>query len=144
MHHLIVCFFLFVCLFCLGFSRTTHNTVFVTPVVEHWLEREIIQRVLHERSILRTISLRSYLGVTSCSLSMNIICLKSLEAVYSVLYDWCNKGRGMCYTVCGMVHIKVPLLLIGKSSPCGGRGFPLSLSEWHFTLCVILSVRWCI
>ena len=23
-----------------------------------------------------------------------------------VLRDWCNKGRGMCYPVCGMVHIK--------------------------------------
>ena len=32
-----------------------------------------------------------------------------------VLHDWCNKGRGMCYPVCGMVHIKEPLLLIGKS-----------------------------
>ena len=42
-----------------------------------------------------------------------------------VLHDWCNKGRGMCYPVCGMVHIKEPLLLIGKSSPCGGSGFPL-------------------
>ena len=50
-----------------------------------------------------------------------------------VLHDWCNKGRGMCYSVCGMVHIKEPLLLIGKSSPCGGSGFPLSLSEWSFT-----------
>ena len=47
-----------------------------------------------------------------------------------VLHDWCNKGHGMYYLVCGMVHIKEPLLLIGKSSPCGGSGFPLSLSEW--------------
>ena len=39
-----------------------------------------------------------------------------------VLYDWCNKDRGMCYPVCGMVHIKEPLLLIGMSSPCGGSG----------------------
>ena len=52
-----------------------------------------------------------------------------------MLHDWCNKGRGMCYPVCGMVHIKEPLLLIGKSSPCGGSGFPLSLSEWSFTIC---------
>ena len=43
-------------------------------------------------------------------------------------------GRGMCYPVCGMMHIKQPLLLIGKSSSCGGSGFPLSLSEWSFTL----------
>ena len=52
-----------------------------------------------------------------------------------VLHHWCNKGRGMCYPVCGMVHIKEPLLLIGKSSLCGGSGFPLSLSECSFTIC---------
>ena len=40
------------------------------------------------------------------------------------------------YPVYGMVHIKEPLLLIGKSSPCGSSGFPLSLSEWSFTICL--------
>ena len=40
----------------------------------------------------------------------------------------------MCYPVCGMVRIKDPLLLIGKSSPCGGSGFPLLLIEWSFTI----------
>ena len=29
-----------------------------------------------------------------------------------VLHDWCNKGCGMCYPVCGMVRLKEPLLLI--------------------------------
>ena len=53
-----------------------------------------------------------------------------------VLHDWCNKGRGMCYPVCGMVHIKEPLLLINKSSLCGGSGFPFSLSEWSLTICL--------
>ena len=48
----------------------------------------------------------------------------------------CIEGCGMCYPVCGMVHIKEPLLLIRKSSPCGGSGFPLSLSEWFFTISV--------
>ena len=43
-----------------------------------------------------------------------------------VFQNWCNKGRGICYPVCGMVHIKESLLLIGKSSPCGGSGFPLN------------------
>ena len=47
-----------------------------------------------------------------------------------------NKGRGMCYPVCGMVHIKEPLLLIDKSSLCGGSGFPFSLSEWSFAICL--------
>ena len=53
-----------------------------------------------------------------------------------VLHDWCNKGRGMCYPVCGMVHIKEPLLLIDKSSLCGGSWFPFSLSEWSLTICL--------
>ena len=35
--------------------------------------------------------------------------------------------RGMCYAVCGIVHIKEPLLLIGKSRPF--------LSVWSFTIC---------
>ena len=52
-----------------------------------------------------------------------------------VIHGWCNKGRGMCYPVCGMVHIKEPLLLIGKSSLCGGSGFPISLSQWSFIIC---------
>ena len=51
-------------------------------------------------------------------------------------HDWCNKGRGMCYPVCGMMHIKEPLLLIDKSSLCGGNRFPFSLSEWSFTICL--------
>ena len=39
-------------------------------------------------------------------------------------------GPSMCYPVCGMVHIKVPLLQIEKSSPCSGSSrFPLLLSE---------------
>ena len=58
-------------------------------------------------------------------------------AIQPVLHDWCNKGRGMCYPVCRMVHIKEPLLLIGKSSLCGGGRFPLSLSEWFFTICLM-------
>ena len=53
-----------------------------------------------------------------------------------VLHDWCSKGGGMCYPVCGMMHIKELLLLIGKSSSCGGSGFSFSLLEWSFTLCL--------
>ena len=44
---------------------------------------------------------------------------------------------GMCYPVCGMVHIKEPLLLIDKSSLCGGSRFPFSLSEWSLTICLM-------
>ena len=45
-----------------------------------------------------------------------------------VFHNWCNKGYGKYYPVCGMVHIKDHLLLTGKYSPCsGGNGFPLYL-----------------
>ena len=51
-----------------------------------------------------------------------------------VLHDLCNKSHGMCYPVSGMMHIKEPLLLIGKNSPGGGSEFPLT--EWSFTRCL--------
>ena len=52
---------------------------------------------------------------------------------------WCNKSRGLYYPICGMMYVKEPLLLFGKSSPWGGSGFPLSLSEWSFTICLMPS-----
>ena len=42
----------------------------------------------------------------------------------------------VCVILSVMMHIKEPLLLIAKSSPCDGSGFPLSLSEWSFTICL--------
>ena len=48
-------------------DRMTHTTAFLTPVVEHWLEREIAQWIHHEGSIHRTMSERSYHGATSRS-----------------------------------------------------------------------------
>ena len=49
-----------------------------------------------------------------------------------VLHDWCNKA-----VVCVILSIKEPLLLIGKISPCGSSGFPLSLSEWSSAICLM-------
>ena len=81
---------------------------------------------------LRGKSVRSWCNKSSDrSFTVNPLDYFSLQPVS---HDWCNKGRGMCYPVCGMMHIKEPLLLIGKSSLCGGSGFPLSLSEWFFTI----------
>ena len=54
-----------------------------------------------------------------------------------VLHSWCSKGRGMCYSVCGMVHIKDSLLLIEKSSPYSGwSGFTISYLNCHLSLCL--------
>ena len=36
------------------------------------------------------------------------------------IHDWYSRGCGTCYPVCGMMHIKDPLLQIKKSSPYSG------------------------
>ena len=54
-------------------DRIIHTTAFVTPVVEHWLEREIAQWIHPMKDIRidptthRTMSERSYHGATSRS-----------------------------------------------------------------------------
>ena len=106
-------------------DRITHATDFVTPVVEHWLEQEIAQWVHSMKdhpTTHRTMSERSYHGGTSRTDIRHIFSCwfvvkhsfihLSYFSFQPVLHDWCNKGRGMCYSVCGMVHIKEPLLLI--------------------------------
>ena len=50
-----------------------------------------------------------------------------------VLHNWCNKGHGMYYPVYGIVHIKEPLLLIGKSNPCSDSNrFPLYQGSFSY------------
>ena len=46
-----------------------------------------------------------------------------------VVDNWSIKGCGICGPVFEKVHIKDPLLLIEKSSPCGGNGFPLEICQ---------------
>ena len=65
----------------------------------------------------------------------NMAAKASLENIMQEWYAKCPKskylshvgfikGRGMYCSVYGKVHIKHPLLLIEKSSLCGGSGFP--------------------
>ena len=52
-------------------DRITHTTAFVTPVVEHWLEREMAQWVHHiDPTTHCTMSERSYHGATSRSIEV--------------------------------------------------------------------------
>ena len=37
-----------------------------------------------------------------------------------VLHEWCKKSLCMCYPVCGMVHIKELLMLIGNVVAAAG------------------------
>ena len=47
----------------------------------------------------------------------------------------------MCYAICGIVHIKDPMLLsmlLGKSSTCSGNSkFYVLLHVWFFTICPV-------
>ena len=52
-----------------------------------------------------------------------------------VLHDGVTKVM-VCAVLSGVVYIKEPLLLIGKSSPSGGSVLPRLLSEWAFTICL--------
>ena len=54
-----------------------------------------------------------------------------LNTFYLWIYGVKTYGKGL------LRHIKEPLLLIGKSSLCGGSGFSLSLSEWSLTICLM-------
>ena len=52
----------FICIIpqiCIIPDRITHTTAFVTPVLEHWLQREIAQWVHHGGSIRRPIALQN-------------------------------------------------------------------------------------
>ena len=67
-------------------------------------------------------------GVMGCRIDPSWVDPLSYFSFQPMPYDWCNKGRGMFYAVCEMMHKIKLLLLFRKSSPCGGSGNPLYLS----------------
>ena len=58
---------------------------------------------------------------------LNMVDPLSYISFQPVLHNWCNKGSGVCYPVCGMVHIKESLLLIRKNGPYVISGFPSAI-----------------
>ena len=81
-------------------DRRTHTTAFVTPVVEHWLEREIAQLVHtmedrsddpshHERTLLP----RSYISLQFITVSVNqinVLCVSVLSHVWNMFGATCS------------------------------------------------------
>ena len=65
-------------------------------------------------------------------------CPLSYFSFQPLMHDWCNKDRGICYHVCGMVHIKESLLLIGKI-PDRGPGVRYNSLLW---MCTLNSLTW--
>ena len=89
------------------------------PIIISWtlcvVERDVAQWIACQplkRSVVGSI----FLSGPSCSLGY--------FPFQPVVHNWFIKGRGMYCSVYGKVHIKDPLLLIEKSSLCGGSGFP--------------------
>ena len=77
------------------------------------------------RSWCDGLSDRSFMGWTHWAISRSSQCSAT------------GVTKAVICAVCGMVHIKEPLLLIGKSSLCGGSGLSFSLSEWSLTICLM-------
>ena len=69
------------------------------------------------------------LPTVMCVMMLHILSYFSFQPMFL------NKGRGMCYPVCGVVHITDPLLLNEKrSSSSGICQFPLSSSHVHISI----------
>ena len=80
------------------------------------------------------------------------------QSFQPVLHDWCNKGHGMCYPVCGMVHACCYSKRVAREVAAAASRSP---SLWSLTqypnrssqcsttgvtkamVCVILCVGWC-
>ena len=105
---LIKCLIIFLFLFTLSFSFSLSLSLYIYISLS-----------------LRGKSIRSlYGGSSDWSFMVDLL---SYFSFHPVLHDWCNKGCGMCYPVCGMMPMKKPLLLIRKNSLCGGSRFPLTI-----------------
>ena len=107
-------------------TRNIHRTCMLVTCVKIHSDHMLISPLLcgaRCRSVVRVSLDRSFVGWTHWAISCSSQCSTT--------------GCGMWYPVCGMVHIKEPLMLIGKSSLCGGSRFPFSLSEWSLTICLM-------
>ena len=113
----------------LGFWCPRLVLVLVVGPLGFWCPRLVLELVF----VLRGKSVRSW-------------CDGSLDRSFMEWTHWAISRSSQCSTtgvtkamVCVILwdmHIKEPLLLIETSSPCGSSGFPLSLSEWSFTICL--------
>ena len=69
------------------------------------------------------------------------ICRLGYFPIQPVVHNWSIKGCGMCSPVCEKVHMKDPLLLIGKSSLYGDSRFHLK-KYVTVTICLTSNNLW--
>ena len=70
-------------------DRITHTTAFVTPVVEHWLEREIAQWVIITRTILQLLQLVVVMVVVVVTAA--IVVLMVVEVVVFLIFVYITR-----------------------------------------------------
>ena len=119
-------------------DRIAHTTAFVTPVVEHWLEREIAQWVHpmkdrsddpshHERTLLP----RSYISL-----------LRAYDAILTDIYDFCRftlKSFHSLYSNCCEFAVTPSMLHEAKHATAAyNREHGNKLSVSQVVLCLLL------
>ena len=104
---------------------TTNRYSKSKPIQAETLKQNVINSVIVEWDVAQSIACphlkRSVVGSILLS---GPSCSLGYFPFQPVVHNWFIKGRGMYCSVYGKVHIKDPLLLIEKSSLCGGSGFP--------------------
>ena len=121
-------------------DRIAHTTAFVTPVVEHWLEREIAQWVhpMKDRSDDPSHNERTLLPQSYISLPM-VGCPVMVRWYQAVCYSQCSTTAVTKRSWC--VLILWDVAANRKDKPCiGSSRFPVSLSEWSFT--ILCQCKW--
>ena len=123
-------------------DRITHTTAFFSPVVEHWLEREIAQWVHpmkdrsddpshHERTSTSQLHPTPQQGARCSSMTRALMAAKG----HLINHSWWSHQIISSVTK-AVVHIKDPMLLIGKESSCSsGNRFPISSHKLSFNTC---------
>ena len=113
----------------LGYRGGTHEDIYIIDVHSCRASVGSIACPPLKRSVVGSILLSG----PSCSLGY--------FPFQPVVHNWFIKGRGMYCSVYGKVHIKDHLLLIEKSSLCGGSGFP-SKKCVNVTIWMTSNNRW--
>ena len=116
-------------------DRVAHTTAFITPVVEHWLEREIVQWVHHERSIRRPIAPWANALTTELHLAHVIVVVKLLIFALVVLFCFYCQLRYVFFFLLFFSFFLVVILLRNKSTWIEINNFCANWSEFFLSSC---------
>ena len=140
-------------------DRILHTTVFVTPVVEHWLEQEIAQRARHEILIWWPIAPWAYIlpcsyillpllyltfNIPTFCLTPNNVCAGVSLNIHSFIYSWSHILEERCSYI--IEYLRMVRWVI-RSTPYGGliELFPIPASApqlVYYHVCVMVHIKY--